>query len=372
MNGPAVAPSPGVTVCNVARSVTWCSSSLPSSSAKRERRAVHVQMIELSEQIGQRADVILMPVRQHHGFDAGGVGAYVVEIGQHQIDARHVAAGEGQPHVDDEDAPIELDACHVATDLPDSPEEDDATVTGARGDRLPPVPCEPARVSSAVAGTSGSRGRPGGAAEHLERGLHRDRVGGDEQRVVQRREGLVDLPRRRHVAGVDQVHHLTDLGAHQVARHADDAHRSQAHVSERGPVVAGVDLEPVGRLGDHARDGLEVARGILDRHDVGALREPEQGVVFDADRGTAGDVVQDHRQVGCVCDVLEVGHQAPAAAACCSTGSRPAGRRRRHPRRPASAPASRPSSTCRCRRSTWRDHGSRHPLPRTAATSPCG
>src|SRR3989442_15775451 len=42
----------------------------------------------------------------------------------------------------------------------------------------------------------------GRAAEHLEGRLHRDRVRRDEQRVEQRREGLVDLPGRRDVAGL--------------------------------------------------------------------------------------------------------------------------------------------------------------------------
>src|SRR3990172_5254270 len=42
--------------------------------------------------------------------------------------------------------------------------------------------------------------RPDRMADHLERGLHRDRVRGDEQGVEQRRELLVDLPCCRDVS----------------------------------------------------------------------------------------------------------------------------------------------------------------------------
>src|SRR6187200_2700643 len=41
----------------------------------------------------------------------------------------------------------------------------------------------------------------GRAPLHLQRGLHRDGVGGDEQGVVERRERLVDLAGSRHVTG---------------------------------------------------------------------------------------------------------------------------------------------------------------------------
>src|SRR5207342_317726 len=44
---------------------------------------------------------------------------------------------------------------------------------------------------------------PGRATDHLEGGLHRDRVRGHEEGVVQRAERLVDLASGRHVAGLD-------------------------------------------------------------------------------------------------------------------------------------------------------------------------
>src|SRR5438034_11448597 len=53
-------------------------------------------------------------------------------------------------------------------------------------------------------------GRAGGKAQDPEGGLHRDGVGGDEQRVEERRELLVDLSGRRDVAPGHEVRHLTD------------------------------------------------------------------------------------------------------------------------------------------------------------------
>src|SRR5262245_53746904 len=65
--------------------------------------------------------------------------------------------------------------------------------------------------------------RAGAAAEHVERGLHRDRVRRDEQRIEQRRELLVDLASGRHISRRDQVEHLVDLAADQMAGDAHDA-----------------------------------------------------------------------------------------------------------------------------------------------------
>src|SRR4249920_1804387 len=50
--------------------------------------------------------------------------------------------------------------------------------------------------------------------DHLQRSLQRDRVAGDEQRVEQRRQVLVDLAGGGNVARLDQLDHLADLRAH--------------------------------------------------------------------------------------------------------------------------------------------------------------
>ena len=172
--------------------------------------------------------------------------------------------------------------------------------------------------SSLVAGTSGSRGTPAGRPSIVQGGLDRDRVRGDEQRVEQRRELLVDLAGRGHVARADQLEHLMDLRADEVARDAHDPDGAETGVAERRPVVARVDLEAARRLGDQSRDRLEVAGRVLDRHDVGALGEREERVVLDPRRGAARDVVDDDRQLGRVGHALEVRDQAALRAACCS------------------------------------------------------
>ena len=132
---------------------------------EREGRAVDRQMVELAEQVRQRADVVLVAVGEHDRFDAVDVLAHVVEVRQHQVDAGHVPRGERQADVDDEDASVDLDAGHVATDLPDTSEEDDATEVRVRGDRRPPAPCARARVLRRwPAPAAAAWDRPGGPA----------------------------------------------------------------------------------------------------------------------------------------------------------------------------------------------------------------
>src|SRR5215207_5634233 len=67
-------------------------------------------------------------------------------------------------------------------------------------------------------GQARNAGRP---AHQLQGCLQRDRVAGDEQRVEQRTERLVDLAGGRYIAGLDQVDHLTDLGADEVCGDGD-------------------------------------------------------------------------------------------------------------------------------------------------------
>ena len=73
-------------------------------------------------------------------------------------------------------------------------------------------------------------------------------------------------------------------------------------------VVAG-EVHQVG-LVEHAADFAEVALRVLDRQHVGVLGDPEDRLVADRHTGAAGDVVEDHRQVGGVGDEPEVGEDA--------------------------------------------------------------
>ena len=62
---------------------------------------------------------------RNDGLDPVGVLAQVREVGQHEVDARHVGLGEHDPAVDDEDAVVDLEAEAVAPDLAEPAEEDD-------------------------------------------------------------------------------------------------------------------------------------------------------------------------------------------------------------------------------------------------------
>ena len=68
-----------------------------------ERRAVDGDVADLAQEVGQRADVVLVPMGQDDGLDAIGVVADVVEVRKHEVDTGHVATGEAETDIDDED-----------------------------------------------------------------------------------------------------------------------------------------------------------------------------------------------------------------------------------------------------------------------------
>ena len=98
---------------------------------------------------------------------------------------------------------------------------------------------------------------PTSVAEHVQRGLDRDRVGGDRERLVQRQQRLLDLRAARRARRSIRRISAPD----QVRGHQDPARA--AHVEHLGEhvVVAGEQVEPVDR-----REVL--VAGLLDRHDV--------------------------------------------------------------------------------------------------------
>ncbi len=105
---------------------------------------------EVPEQVGQAAGVVLVPVGQDDPVDAVGVLSQVGEVGEDQVHPRHVRVGEHDAHVEDEDAPVDLDAGAVPADLAETPEEDDPH-RGAPG---------PAALASAPAAGRRLRRRP--------------------------------------------------------------------------------------------------------------------------------------------------------------------------------------------------------------------
>ena len=64
--------------------------------------------------------MVLVAVGEHDRLDSVGVLANVVEVRQHQVDARHVGRRERQPDVDHEQPAVQLEAGHVPADLTDA------------------------------------------------------------------------------------------------------------------------------------------------------------------------------------------------------------------------------------------------------------
>ena len=95
--------------------------------AERQRRAVDRDG-DVAQQVGEPAGVVLVGVGEHDALDPVGVLAQVGEVGQDEVDAGHVGVGEHEPAVDDEDAPVDLEAEAVAPDLTQPAEEDDAAL----------------------------------------------------------------------------------------------------------------------------------------------------------------------------------------------------------------------------------------------------
>ena len=96
--------------------------------AARQRRGVdrRVERHHLAQQIGQRADVILVAVRHHDAAHVAGPLPQIAEVGDHHVDAPHVVLGEHDPRIDDQDVAAMLEEHHVLADFPQAAEGDEA------------------------------------------------------------------------------------------------------------------------------------------------------------------------------------------------------------------------------------------------------
>ena len=77
----------------------------------------------LAHQVRQRADVILVRVRQHDG--ANGAVVEVAEVREDEVDAEVLVARERHPGVDDDPLVADLEDGHVLPDLAEPAERDD-------------------------------------------------------------------------------------------------------------------------------------------------------------------------------------------------------------------------------------------------------
>ena len=91
---------------------------------RREAGAVDGD-VDLLEHIGDRADVILVAVRDEHAAQTAAVLDKVGHIGDDAVDAVHVVAGKGHAAVDDDDLAAVLIGGHVLADLVQTAKGDD-------------------------------------------------------------------------------------------------------------------------------------------------------------------------------------------------------------------------------------------------------
>ncbi len=171
--GAAGSPSFTSSRCGVSR----CSLHLAATSASVNREPTIVQVRPLAQQERHRADVVLVAVGEHERVDVVEPVLDGPEVRQDQVDAGRVLGREQHAAVDDEQPPVVLEHGHVAADLADAAERDDAQ--RALGQRWRRAGRQLGRVD--VLGRSGRRtrrwSRRGGRERRSDR-ERSDRAGG--------------------------------------------------------------------------------------------------------------------------------------------------------------------------------------------------
>ena len=82
-----------------------------------EPRADQRDVAAQPQQVRDRADVVLVPVREDDGGDVAQAVLDDPEVGQDQVDPRLLGLREQDAAVDDQQLPVELEHGHVAADL---------------------------------------------------------------------------------------------------------------------------------------------------------------------------------------------------------------------------------------------------------------
>ena len=86
--------------------------------------------IDGAENVGNRADVILVSVRKQDPADAVLVCLQVGDIGNDQVNARHIVIGKAETAVNDDQIIVVFDDGHVFADLAQPSERNDADLPG--------------------------------------------------------------------------------------------------------------------------------------------------------------------------------------------------------------------------------------------------
>ncbi len=83
-----------------------------------------------AQQVRDGADVVLVAVGEHDRLDVVEAVLEVAEVGQDQVHARLVVLGEEHAAVDDEQAAVVLEHVHVAANLAEAAERNEAQGAG--------------------------------------------------------------------------------------------------------------------------------------------------------------------------------------------------------------------------------------------------
>ena len=92
--------------------------------AERQPRSPDLRHLHLAHQVGQRADVVLVRVREQHRAHPICPLAQVREVGQDEIDAEMLVTRKGEARVDDDDLPVRLEDGEVLADLAEPAERE--------------------------------------------------------------------------------------------------------------------------------------------------------------------------------------------------------------------------------------------------------
>src|SRR5439155_12775921 len=92
-----------------------------------------------AQQVGQRADVMLVPVRDEECANPFRALAQVGEVRQDEIHAEMLVPRERQPGVDDQALAVDLENSHVLADLAEAAERDDSERAGHDGQSSCPL-----------------------------------------------------------------------------------------------------------------------------------------------------------------------------------------------------------------------------------------
>ena len=88
---------------------------------------------QIRQDVGQRADVILMPVRNQNGAHPFRIGGQIGHVGDNQVNAGHILSGKLDAAVDDDDVIAAFQGQHIFADFAQPAQRNDAQRGGGGG-----------------------------------------------------------------------------------------------------------------------------------------------------------------------------------------------------------------------------------------------